>query len=346
MPCNHPLTAYRSLTKKTDNGKSVIEFKKENLGSCPSEEIELPCGRCTGCRIDKSREWALRCMHEASLYDYNCFITLTFNEENLNPDRTLVKSDFTKFMKRFRKKHNGIQARQATDNKIDYPIRFFQCGEYGSDFSRPHHHAIIFNYDFPDKVIFSQRDGIRVYTSESLERLWSKRITDEEVQYHHPDNVFEERGKTYAKLGFCTIGDVTFQSCAYVARYIMKKQNGAQGLEHYLIDCNPETGEAKFREPEYITMSRRPGIAKDWLKTYQKDVYPSDFLTHDGKKFKIPKYYDKIFELTNEKDLNKIKYKRKTQSLKNRDNNTIERRFARETVLNAKISKLERNLEK
>mgnify|MGYP006865170730 CR=1 FL=1 len=100
MVCYKPISAFRSLHHKTANGKSVISFDKVKLGDHTQEEICLPCGRCLGCRIERSKSWALRCMHEASLHLDNCFITLTYNDDNLNTKGSLVKADFQKFMKR------------------------------------------------------------------------------------------------------------------------------------------------------------------------------------------------------------------------------------------------------
>jgi len=92
MACFHPLTAYRSFDGQ-------IRFDEKRNG----EPLELPCGQCIGCRLERSREWAIRMVHEASMHEDNCFITLTYAPEYLPPDGSLVKSDFQKFMKRLRK---------------------------------------------------------------------------------------------------------------------------------------------------------------------------------------------------------------------------------------------------
>ena len=159
---------------------------------------KLPCGQCVGCRLERSRQWAIRCMHEAQMHEDNCFITLTFNPESLD-DRSnpwsLDVRDFQLFMKRLRKKYGA-------------GIRFYHCGEYGELNKRPHYHACIFGFDFPDKRLWKvTNSGHRLYISESLDELWP--------------------------FGFCTIGNVTFESAAYVARYIMKKVNGDAAADHY-----------------------------------------------------------------------------------------------------------------
>ena len=213
MTCYHPITAYQHRFLHSKNGKHLIDFKGGSYREW--EEIQLPCGRCVGCRLDKSREWAVRCVHEALLHDKNCFITLTFNDDNLNEKGSLVKRDFVLFMKKLRKKFGS-------------GIRFFHCGEYGSQFQRPHHHAILFGFDFPDKVFWKLKNGHLLYRSSSLEKLWP--------------------------YGFSSIGECNFETCAYVARYVLKKVNGDMAEEHYA-----------GREPEYVSMSRMPGIGHDWL---------------------------------------------------------------------------------
>lgn len=212
----------------------------------------------------------MRCMHEASLHTDNCFITLTYNDENLPEGGSLQLKHYQDFMKRLRKRFGS-------------GIRFFHCGEYGEKFSRPHYHACLFNFDFPDKQIFKSGEN-NLYTSKALQELWPH--------------------------GFSTIGDVTFESAAYVARYITKKITGDKAEDHYEI-LDPRTGELTQRKPEYTTMSRRPGIGKGWFDKYRTDVYPSDeVVLRGGKSMKPPKAYDRYFELAFPQDFAQIKLQR------------------------------------
>lgn len=324
MPCFSPLQAYRSLTQTTENGKSLIRFQREAVCSSPFEAIKLPCGQCLGCKIERSKSWAIRCVHESSLWDQNCFITLTFNKESINERKTLDKCDFVKFMKRLRKNHHGHNG-EIVNNKPRWPIRFFHCGEYGTKLNRPHHHACLFNFDFVDKEIWETRNGIKLYRSLMLEKLWP--------------------------YGFCTIGEVTFESAAYVARYITKKYNGQHAAEHYIrgnIDViDPETGEteAYFLEPEYITMSNRPGIAKGWFLKNPNDVFPKDYVTHKGRRFKTPAYYDRIYDQEHPNELQQIKHKRKLAAIAAAPDNTFRRLRARAKVANARFSNFVREYE-
>lgn len=242
------------------------------------------------------------------MYQANCFITLTYNDENLPEDGSLVIEDFQKFMKRLRKRFPGKDVVYDKDGKPTYPIRFFHCGEYGDMLGRPHYHACLFNFDFEDKKLFKVNNGSRLYRSEALEELWP--------------------------YGYSMIGEVTFQSAAYVARYIMKKITGDKADEHY-----------QGKKPEYTTMSRRPGIGKGWFDKFEGDVYPKDFITMNGKKLSAPKFYDRLFEITNPDEFKKIKLRRKTEAKKREDNNTDDRLITRQRVQEARLTKLKRPIE-
>jgi hypothetical protein len=277
----------------------------------PDDPQELPCGRCVGCRLEKSRQWAMRCIHEKSLHEDSCFITLTYNQESLlsrpNP-YSLNVEDFQKFMKRLRKKFSKKT------------IRFFHCGEYGDKYGRPHYHAIIFGLDFEDKQLYQvTSQGHRLYTSKILESLWP--------------------------YGFCPIGEVTFESTAYVARYIMKKRTGDDADEHYMF-VDPDTGETYQRKPEYITMSRRPGIGKDWFEQFADDVYPKDYITLNGKKMRPPKFYDRCLEQSRPYEFDEVKERRKEAARTSESDNTPERLRVKEQVRQRAIDdKLPRTLD-
>ena len=122
--------------------------------------LQLPCGRCIGCRLERSRQWAMRCVHEASLSPYNSFITLTYDDAHLPYRSDLDYPAFQRFLKRLRKTASS-------------PVRFYMCGEYGPLTQRPHYHACLFNFDFADKTYWRTSDaGSRCYRSELLDRLW------------------------------------------------------------------------------------------------------------------------------------------------------------------------------
>lgn len=150
------------------------------------------------------------------------------------------------------------------------------CGEYGSKLQRPHYHLCLFNFQFKDKKPWKlTQNGDTLYVSEDLQKLWTNSNGD--------------------SLGFSTIGELTFESAAYVARYICKKQLGKKSTTHY--DIVTQDGEViGQRKPEYCVPSRRPGIASPWLEKYHSDVYPKDYCVFKGRKKTPPKFYDKWYE--------------------------------------------------
>lgn len=285
MACYHPMQGFRS----TSGG--ITFSRKYAFQDLPP--VQIPCGQCVGCRLERSRQWAMRIMHEASLHETNCFLTLTYDDENCPGDMSLDKKHFQDFMKRLRKEHNG---------RI---LRYYHCGEYGDTTHRPHYHVCLFNYDFPDKVYYKTTEtGNNLYTSQEAEKIWG--------------------------MGFAPVGDLTFESAAYTARYVMKKVTGKNADDHY-----------KGRQPEYTTMSRRPGIGKNWYNQWATDVYPHDFTVVNGKKMRPPKAYDTYYEQDGG-DLEAIKKKRRTSGRLHKENNTKERLAVREEIQELKVKKLQR----
>lgn len=251
MPCYHPLTAYQ-LNKPGPSGKAPVFFTP----SANTNMIRLPCGRCIGCKLERSKQWAVRLMHERQMHDRACYLTLTFSDEFLPADGSLNVDTFQKFMKRYRK-HVGV------------PLRYFHCGEYGEENFRPHYHAIIFGHDFPDKFQANVSKGKPLYVSPTLQKLWP--------------------------FGNHSIGDCEFESCAYVAGYVTKKITGDAADEHYKRVLQ-STGEIVSVAPEYSTCSRNPPIGGSWFAKYGSEVYPNDRVVVRGRQLKPPRMYDKLLE--------------------------------------------------
>jgi len=291
--CLYPVIAYRSQGgPNPGTGKVPLVFKQENADL--TQKIKLPCGQCIECRLEKSRQWAMRCVNEASLHVNNCFITLTYDENNIaRCQQGLNKRDFVLFMKRLRKKYGRV--------------RFFHCGEYGENFNRPHHHACLFGYDFLDKEHWATKNGVPLYRSKMLEELWP--------------------------YGYSTIGQVTWESAAYVARYVTKKLTGARASEY------------EGRTPEYITMSRRPGIGSEFYDKYKNDIYGHDNLViRDNLICRPPKYYDTKYDIEDPERLEKLKEKRRAK-IKDREV-SVEKAVYREKVWAQKTKQLNRSFEK
>mgnify|MGYP000169350995 FL=1 len=304
MPCFSPLQAWR-----TDK-KEVVFWRREDA----IEELQLPCGHCEGCLLERSRQWAVRCMHEAQLWQKNCFVTLTYEETPAW--NSLRHSDFQKFMKRLRKRCKGYtEIKDDRTGKRISPIRYYMAGEYGTNGGRPHYHACIFNYAFEDlEFLRRTNSGSELYRSAQLESLWSH--------------------------GFSSVGDVTFESAAYVARYVMKKMKQEGVQKGQVIDW--ETGEAMPRVPEYNKMSLKPGIGANFIDKYRSDVFPGDYVVVNGHKAKPPRYYFKRLEQQAPDLYEYVQQSRAMQGVKQcEDQPSL---GARQKVLQAKLERLQRNL--
>jgi len=195
------------------------------------------------------------------------FVTLTYDDAHLyeiwqeKGCSTLVREHPQLFMKRLRK-------------KLGDGIRFYGCGEYGETTRRPHYHILLFNRDFDDKKFYKKAPrGENLYTSALLEELWP--------------------------FGFNVIGDVSFDSCAYVARYVTKKLTGEDTEWHY-----------GGRLPEFPMMSRRPGIGSGYFEKYKDEIYAHDSIVVNGVECTPPRYYDARYELLDSDRLALLKAKR------------------------------------
>lgn len=257
------------------------------------KQIMVPCQNCIGCRLDKAKHWALRNYHESITSSSACFITLTFGDgatidnvfhlrefSKLSRNKkfeaarkrchTLVRGDFSKFIKRLRARlsEGFYYIDEKTKERKFYQqtegLRYYACGEYGELNERPHYHALIYNFDFPDKRYLATEHGNVYWTSDILSEAWG--------------------------YGFVYVSDFTINTANYVSRYVTKKINGSLKDQWY-----------QGKESEYQVCSNRPGIGRSWFEKYYKDVYPTDqvlYPTRKGKKVVLrpPKYYDKLFD--------------------------------------------------
>jgi len=306
MACFHPLAAYQQADGSVKFGR---------VRAISDRAMKLPCTQCTGCRLEKSRQWAVRIMHEAATHEKNCFITLTYDETHLPRNKSLDLEHWQYFAKRSRKYLSNKNETEGTDEKF----RFFHCGEYGEKHRRPHYHAAIFGQDYSEdrKYLKKTDNGDKLYTSALLSKLWP--------------------------YGLPTIGSLTFESAAYVARYIMTKRTGPTAEEHYET-MDPDTGERIQLKPEYCTMSRRPGLGAKWIETFQSDVYPSDEVIVNGRSCRPPKYYDLFLEKKDPNAFKKIRLNRIEHAKQYEDNNTEARLLVREEIKIARIRYLAREL--
>ncbi|WNK14217.1 MAG: replication initiator protein [Microvirus sp.] len=289
MPCYHPheqaIKGYRDL------------------------RVTVPCRNCIGCRLDRAREWQIRLTHESKLHQRQCFVTLTYREDQCPPHGALDKSHFQKFIRRLRK-------------RLRVKTRYYMCGEYGDTTQRPHYHAILFGVWFEDARLSNSQNPNRqnnYYTSKLLDELWSH--------------------------GDCIIGHVTPESCGYVARYIMKKITGDMATSHY-TRVDPD-GEIHEIPPPYNAMSLKPGIGHDAFHKWREDFTAQDFVAlKGGGKAPLPEYYDRLLERSDPELLAVLKARRQMRAMEPKQvANTRPARLAvREEVKAAQIQTLKRTL--
>lgn len=267
MPCNRPIQGYRSKNP-SENGKYPLVFNVRDGAN--DDTLDVPCGMCLGCRADLANEWELRMMHELKCHDDASFITLTYDSEHLPFDGGLQPDHWTLFMKRLRK-------------NVRKKIRFVMGAEYGEKrleseilwltndgdrlLGRPHFHAIIYGYDFPDKEPHSVSKDNTLYTSELLQACWP--------------------------YGFSSIGEANNSTARYTLKYIYKQLRGDSATQYKRI--HPATGEEYPIQPEFRRSSRNPGIGEPWFRKFSSDLHKG-YVSFEGKKRPIPRYYMKLME--------------------------------------------------
>ena len=335
MGCDSPLKGWR------DRDTDGITFRRERGYG---EKMEVGCGQCLGCRLDYSRMWGMRIVHEASLYESNggnCFVTLTYRdaaacETNkqledgwyVPDDWSLHKSHFTKFMKRLRK---AFPKRK---------IRYFYAGEYGRkckhgidvervgcpmcNTGRPHFHACLFNISFEDLEAYQSDGGIMRYTSPTLEKIWG--------------------------YGFVDVGELNYASACYVTKYVLKKVKQHPDDYYQTTDMN---GEITFISPEFVGMSRgnaaykgqRCGIGAGWYEKYKDDVFPSDEVPVPGKGVVqgVPRYYTEILRAEDPHMFEQVRDARRTWMREHASEFTDERLMAKHICKKARVKEEKRD---
>lgn len=218
MSCTSPIYALDFGLQ--ENGKRLIKILPKRFDLYSREQLyqrygtdhllALPCGKCLSCLMTRANTWAVRCVLEASLYDQNYFVTLTYDDMHLPSSSEMVKRDFQKFMKRLRKL---------------YPdVRYFACCERGETTHRLHIHCILFNLPLTDLKFVGKRSVGYCWKSKVLEDTWSYGLTD--------------------------LGEVTLSSARYVARYAQKKlfNPDAKKDEWLVMSLKPGIAQRYFEE--------------------------------------------------------------------------------------------------
>lgn len=181
MKCSDPVLCY--------TGENIKIYRHFSLASYivkQCAQLVFNCGQCLHCRKKRAYELACRCVLHASLYDKNCFLTLTYDEKKEGYHNNFEYADIQRFKKRLR---------QDAWRNHGKKIEVFNVHEYGKN-GKKHWHLIVFNYDFDDKTTHSIRNGVTLYTSAKLAKLWP--------------------------FGYNTVGDVSAASAMYQAQYVEK----------------------------------------------------------------------------------------------------------------------------
>lgn len=327
MSCVRPLTAYWLSVHREG-----ITFDKAK--SATKVPFKLPCSQCIGCRMEKARQWGLRCLHEKKMWKDNVFVTLTYNDEFLPPGGSVSLRDVQLFMKRLRKakKDQGEAWTDPLTGKLARPVRFFLGAEYGDENRRPHYHALLFNCGFSDCVrIGVNARGEALYSSGELSRLWSV---------------------DGAEMGYCTIGEVTFDSAVYCAKYALKKlskpheESSQVARDEYearyvVYDAD---GIVYERDREFAVMSRRPGIGAGYYEKYGGEIRAHDRVVVNGREVRPTRFYDTRTDRRDPVRFAELKAKRKRASVLAKADNTDERLRVKEKLMQIAAEKKERKL--
>lgn len=353
MPCYHPNIRLcdhypeqfgeksKTLAIINSYGDKFISYeyyeKRNRQFEAVGETYEfqkIPCKLCCGCQEKYSKDWATRCMLEAQKWTQNFFITLTYDEEHIPRDDELVNKKTGEIFQNDNWEQGHLETKHSEKFIKDLRryweyhfnhkgIRFYLAGEYGSKTKRPHMHAILFNLPIkPEQleVYKITQNGDMLWKCPEIEKIWGK--------------------------GFISLAEVNWDTCAYVARYVMKKQKGKKSDEWYY-----EQG----MSPEFVRMSNRPGIGLDFFKENFQKIYEHDEIIINGHKQSIQsvkpcEYYDRKYAEMFPEEMEKIKQNRKivakaTNELKNRQSSLTEkeRLAVEERSKNAKWNTLKRD---
>lgn len=243
MSCYYPILAYRQF--KDSEGKWHIKMIPDRADysikrlrlKYGDDLLLLPCGKCLGCKFDKARDWATRVYCESLYHEKSCFLTLTYEDKFLPKNQKKNRQFVNEFIKSLRNRGEEI--------------RYFGCGERGETTGRIHAHIILFGYMPSDLEFYSRgSNGDPLYTSKSLASLWSK--------------------------GHILIGDVSYKSAGYVARYTTKKIGD---------------------DDSFLLCSNRPGIGYQYAIDHGKEIMDTGYVYGDfGDDYKapIPRYFEKL----------------------------------------------------
>lgn len=281
MACYHPLKAWPvGVNPESGKTKYVVTGQDTlDVASKTGDPIQVPCGKCVGCRLSYSRQWADRCVLESLYHPFNYFITLTYDDEHV--PGTFYGDEFGEAIDAYTLDKRDLQLffKSLRNNFGNNSFRYFACGEYGEETFRPHYHILLFaDFEITDLVSFRFERGNWYYKSDTISRIW------------HRGNIL--------------VGEMTWESAAYTARYCMKKINGLSGKDYEFFNM----------VPEFTVMSRRPGIGYQYYQDHKLEIYSnlsfSIATPKGGKKLRPSKFYDRMFDLDDPAAMQDIKKQR------------------------------------
>lgn len=292
MTCYHPLQAFRLAAGGV--AFDQLRHRGEIIG-----DIQLPCGRCQGCRARRASDWTLRVMHEASLHEANCFVTLTYDDRHLPANGSLEHRDFQLYLKRVRKRDQA---------------RYYMCGEYGPLNQRPHYHACLFGIDYRNRLPAGKsKSGQIYYESPELTATW--------------------------RLGKASVQDLTKETAGYCTKYIMNKALGQNAETHYeritedgeIIQLKPEYSAMSLKPgigAEWYAKYKQDVYLHDHAILDGKEQRPPKY---------YDKLYSRETAADAKLNKDKIEYERQKRAADAYLNNTPERLKVREIVHKAKL---------
>lgn len=299
MPCYHPITAYDVTDKYfTNSEKRKIVFhvhpRLHMELSRAGRVIQIPCGQCIGCRLAYSRDWANRCMLELPYYDQSWFVTLTYDDAHVPKTWTVDKETGEVVAPAMSLRSRDLQLflKQVRYRFPDDRIRFFGAGEYGDNSLRPHYHIIIFGLHLQDLQPYKKSVlGFQYFNSDALSRCWID-------------------GTDGSQRGYVVVGSVSWDTCAYVARYILKKQKGATASLYSDLGI----------EPEFSRMSLKPGIGTQYYRDHP-EIMKFDKINvcapSGGRSFTHPHILRRMYEIDDPSGAFELSERRRLNAIDN-----------------------------
>lgn len=279
-----------AILSTLERSPKAYEYAKSNMST-------NGCGRCLECKIKESKQWAQRSVAESEMHVDNWFITLTYNDEHLPPSVPTFSRhnyEFGFWFPLLYEDFEGFKKRLLEHMRYHFDvdgIRFLMCGEYGPKTGRPHFHVIFYGLPLPDvqkhcDVTVGGKKYVYL-TSKLIEDKWGK--------------------------GFVTIGEVNWNTSAYVARYVLKKFSNLEEYDYCKL-CY-ENGREPL-PPEMRQASRRPGLGRPYFEAHKDEIYPLDkVVLPNGNVVQPCSYFDNLYDLEEPDILECLKNQRITNAM-------------------------------